>query len=189
MAAPSPITLAYSAVMALAIASVAGLVSYARKAKVPAAGPGNTKFFGSQVGGRSVINYSYTDMPWRLMAYDVYYFFTFLWALPHIVWPLTPTDSGELDELAFTRENLFALGVHFVLIVMQLGFIVSIPILVLLPIWTAALLVGLFFLVNYGICTVLNGNKVEFHSNPKYAPALPEHSHEQWIFINGVAAG
>ena len=158
-----------------------------RKPKAPTSNA--TKFFGSQIGGGSVINYSYTDMPWRLMAYDVYYFFMFLWALPHVLLPVTPTDSGDLDELSLTRGNLFCIAVHFVLCILQLGFILALPTLVLLPIWTAALVLGLFFLLNYGICMLINGNKVEYASNPEYAPALPEHAHEQWIFINGVAAG
>jgi hypothetical protein len=58
-----------------------------------------------------------------------------------------------------------------------------------LPVWTAAGLVALFMLVNKALCTLLNGEGVEYHSDPEYAPALPEHAHEQWIYINGVAAG
>lgn len=158
--------------------------------RAPAApSPNGTRFFGSQVGDRSVINYSYTDMPWRLMAFDIYYFFFFIWALPHIIVPITPTDSGHLAELSLTRGNLFCIAIHIVLCVLQLGFIISIPGLILLPIWTAVLLVAAFFAVNHGLCLLLNGPGVEYHSNPEYAPALPEHAHEQWIFINGVAAG
>jgi len=128
-------------------------------------------------------------MPYRLMAFDVYYFFKFIWALPYIVFPLTPADSGDLSELSFTRKNLFSLVVHFVLILLQLAFLVALPIVALLPVWTAAAVIGLFFLVNTLLASLLNGNTVEYHSDPEYAPALPEHAHEQWIFINGVAAG
>jgi hypothetical protein len=158
-----------------------------RKAETPTSN--NTKFFGSQIGEQSVINYSYTDRPLKLMAYDVYYFFKFIWALPYVLIPLSPSDSGDLDELSLTRGNLFCVGLHAVLVVLQLGFIVTLPTLVLFPVWTAALAIGLFMLVNYWLCTLLNGKEVEYHSDPKYAPALPEHAHEQWIFINGVAVG
>ncbi|KAK3347906.1 hypothetical protein B0H65DRAFT_158653 [Neurospora tetraspora] len=168
-------------------ASLAFMASKWRKAETPSSN--NTKFFGSQIGEQSVINYSYTDRPLKLMAFDIYYFFKFIWALPYVLIPLSPSDSGDLDELSITRGNLFCVGLHAVLVVLQLGFIATLPTLVLFPVWTAALAIGLFMLVNYGLCTLLNGKEVEYHSDPKYAPALPEHAHEQWIFINGVAVG
>ena len=156
----------------------------------PAAKPGNdTRFFGSQIGGRSVINYGYTDMPWKLMAWDVYYFFRFFWAIPYILWPLSPADSAELSVLSPTWGNVWAVAIHLVLCVVQLAGIVALPALVVLPVWTAAVLIGLFFLVNKVLYALLNGKEVEYHSDPKYAPELPEHAHEQWIYINGVAAG
>jgi hypothetical protein len=150
---------------------------------------GDTRFFGSQIGGRSAINYSYTDMPWKLMAWDVYHFFQYLWALPYILWPVRPADSAELSELSPTWGNLFSIAVHVVLCVLQLAGVVALPLLLVLPVWTAAGLVALFMLVNKALCTLLNGEGVEYHSDPEYAPALPEHAHEQWIYINGVAAG
>jgi hypothetical protein len=187
--AMGPISFTASLTMVAAgLASIVGLASL-RRTKAKAPDLSGTKFFGSQIGGKSVINYSYTDMPWKLFAFDVYYFFKFLWALPYILIPLTPADSGHLDELSFNYKNVFCIVVHFVLCILQLAFIVSLPAMVLLPIWTAALVVGLFLLVNSGLCRLLNGDKVEFTSNPQYAPALPEHAHEQWVFINGVAAG
>lgn len=123
------------------------------------------------------------------MAFDVYYFFRFLWAFPYIVWPLHPTDSGDLSELSFTRKNFFCLAIHGVLIVLQLVFIVALPFLFLLPVWTAIIIVVSFLVLNNFLAGLLNGKTVEYHSDPEYAPALPEHAHEQWIFINGVAAG
>ncbi|KAK0649478.1 hypothetical protein B0T16DRAFT_410171 [Cercophora newfieldiana] len=168
--------------------TMAGLGWFWRKRPVLPDANG-TKFVGSQIGGKSVINYSYTDMPWKLMAFDVYYFFIFIWALPHILLPITPADSGDLAELSLTRGNLFCIAIHFVLVILQLGFIVSLPLMVLLPIWTAVLAIALFFVVNHALCMLINGKVVEYHSDPKYAPALPEHAHEQWIFINGVAVG
>ncbi|KAK1774928.1 hypothetical protein QBC45DRAFT_423654 [Copromyces sp. CBS 386.78] len=168
-------------------ASLAFMASKWRKAETPTSN--NTRFFGSQIGEQSVINYSYTDRPLKLMAFDIYYFFKFIWALPYVLIPLSPSDSGDLDELSITRGNLFCVGLHAVLVVLQLGFIVTLPTLILFPVWTAALAIGLFMLVNSWLCTLLNGKEVEYHSDPKYAPALPEHAHEQWIFINGVAVG
>ncbi|GAB1317594.1 DUF676 domain-containing protein [Madurella fahalii] len=157
--------------------------------KAASPGDNNTKFFGSQIGGKSAINYSYTDMPWRLMAYDVYYFFKHFWAIPFIVWPLSPADSGELSELSFTSKNMYAVAVHVVLVILQLGFIAALPSLVTVPVWTAVAAITLFMSVNRVLANLLNGDRVEYSSDEKYAPALPEHAHEQWIYINGVAAG
>ncbi|EHA48560.1 hypothetical protein MGG_00837 [Pyricularia oryzae 70-15] len=152
---------------------------------------GSTKFYGSQVGGKSVINYSYTDLPFRLLGYDVYYFFRFAWAIPYVVLPASPPYiSGDMDELSPTRENLFCIVVHAVLIVMQLGFVlVLLPVMVLLPVWTAAMFIAAFLVCNRLICKVLNGDQPTLTSNPEYAPALEKHAHEQWIFVNGVAVG
>lgn len=150
---------------------------------------GSTKFLGSQVGGSSVISYSYTDFPWKLLAWDIYYFTQYIWALPWIVWPITPADSGELDELAFTRQNLFCIFMHVVLCILQIAFILALPFVILLPIWVAGLGLGAFFAVNYLLCLLLNGPTLTYTSDPKYAPALPEHAHEKWIFLNGVAVG
>lgn len=149
----------------------------------------STKFFGSQIGSKSVVNYSYTDMPWKLLAADIYSFLTFSWAIPYVLLPITPADSGELDELSPTRQNIFCIVIHFILCVLQLAFILLLPLALLFPVWTVALAAALFALVNYGFCSLLNGKSTEYHSDPQYAAELPEHAHEQWIFINGVAVG
>ena len=80
---------------------MAGLGWFWRKKPTVSPKANGTKFVGSQIGGKSVINYSYTDMPWKLMAFDIYYFFVFIWALPHILLPMRPADSGDLAELSF----------------------------------------------------------------------------------------
>lgn len=148
-------------------------------------------FFGSQIGDQTVINYSYTDDPWRLMAWDTFYFFYYIWALPYVLFPYRPTDSGELSELAPTRGNIFCILVHAVLVVLQLAFILLLPPLALfLPLWTTLLIVAAFLVLNRAIYSLLNGEDVIFHSDPKYAaPDQDRFAHEQWVFLNGVAVG
>ena len=173
-------------IMTVGILSLGGLASFLRKADPVSS---STEFFGSQLGGKSVISYSYTDLPWMLLGNDIYYFFKFIWAVPYILLPIVPADSGSLDELSPTWPNIFCIAVHFVLCVLQLAAILVLPFLILLPIWTVVLLAGLFLLVNSGLSSLLNGKDVEYWSDPSYAPELPEHAHERWIFINGVAVG
>lgn len=45
-----------------------------------------------------------------------------------------------------------------------------------------------FLVINNGICYFLNGNSIEFKSNEKYADGAA-HKNEQWVYLNGVAAG
>ncbi|KAI1338161.1 hypothetical protein F5Y15DRAFT_407783 [Xylariaceae sp. FL0016] len=149
----------------------------------------HTKFFGSQVGGSSVINYSYTDMPWKLMMWDVRYFFKFAWYLPWIVWPVTPCDGGDFDELSLTAPNLWCIFVHIILVFLQLTFLLALPLAFVLPVWLFLAALAAFLLVNSLLCRCLNGGTITYTSDPRYAPALREHQHEQWIFVNGVAVG
>ncbi|KAL1838425.1 hypothetical protein VTJ49DRAFT_2677 [Mycothermus thermophilus] len=150
---------------------------------------GDTCFFGSQIGGRSSTSYAYTDLPWRLMVRDVFLFLSCAWSIPYLFWPITPTDPAELSELDPTWANFHAVAIHIVLCALHLYALISLPLLFPLPVWAAAALVIGFLLVNKAICSFIDGHQVEFHSDPKYAPALPEHAHEQWIYINGVMVG
>lgn len=148
-----------------------------------------TEFYRSQLGDVSVINYGYTDFPWKLLLKDIYYFFVYSCALPWVMLPLSPWNSGDLDELYPSARNLFCISIHFILIILQLAFIVGLFASVLFPVWMVALFVGGFLLLNWAFCLMLNGKGITFHSDEKYAQAKPEHEHEQWIFLNGVAVG
>ncbi|KAH6990468.1 hypothetical protein BKA56DRAFT_610073 [Ilyonectria sp. MPI-CAGE-AT-0026] len=149
----------------------------------------NTQFYRSQVGESSVIDYSHTDFPWRLFVKDVYYFFVYIWALPWIVWPLFPSGPKEFNELAITPENLFCIFIHLILGILQLLFLVGLPFSIFFPVWMVAAGIAVFMVVNWGLCRLLNGNTDTYCSDEKYAKALPQHAHEQWVFLNGVAVG
>lgn len=151
--------------------------------------PHKTAFYRSQLGDSSVINYGYTDPPWRLMAKDIYYFFVYSWALPWVGLPLRPTDSGNLDELYPSLQNLWCMLIHFILLVLQLGFLLSLPFLFIFPLWADATYVAGFLILNRMLCSLLNGKDITYTSDEKYAKKLPEHEHEQWVFLNGVAVG
>lgn len=148
-----------------------------------------TDFYRSQIGDDCVINYCYTDKPWKLLLRDVYYFFVYSWALPWILLPIRPCGSGELDELYPSGKNLFCIFIHFVLFVLQLAFLVGCAGLVILPVWMGAAYLAIFAVVNWAFSSMLNGRQSTYNSDPKYAEAKPEHAHEQWIFLNGVAVG
>ncbi|KAM5351780.1 hypothetical protein ACJ41O_004503 [Fusarium nematophilum] len=150
---------------------------------------GATQYYRSQVGESSVIDYSHTDFPWRLFVKDVYYFFVYVWALPWIIWPIYPFGPKEFNELSPTPENLFCIVVHSILVVLQLGFIIALPFTIVFPVWMAITGIAGFMTLNWLLCKLLNGPKDTYDSDEKYAKAKPEHAHEQWVFLNGVAVG
>jgi hypothetical protein len=147
------------------------------------------KFYGSQVGGKSVTPHSYTGSPLELVRHDVLTAFSFWRLLPNIVFPLNPCRSGEFCELYPSIANLWCIFLHLILFFMQLPFILSIPFWILFPGWMVIVGVAIFVLVNQAICFLLNGRKLRFKSDPRYAQLKKEHAHEQWIFLNGVAVG
>lgn len=148
-----------------------------------------TQFYRSQVGEASVIDYSHTDFPWKLLAKDAYYFFVYIWALPWAIWPLYPFGPKEFNELAPTLQNLLCVFIHFILAVLQLLFILALPFTILFPIWMVLTGIVTFMIVNWGLCQLLNGKHDTYRSDEGYAKPLPEHEHEQWVFLNGICVG
>lgn len=104
--------------------------------------------------------------------------------------PFRPHDSGSLSELAPTPENIRCLLIHAILVVLQVSFLLYLPFAVFFPIWAVVAGVGAFLLVNRAFCSLLNkGRSTIYTSDRKYAAPLPEHAHEEWIFVNGIAVG
>lgn len=152
---------------------------------------GGVRYFSNQTSDQTVINYSYTQNPLKLLAWDAYYFFVFLKELPNIILPMQPCDSGELDELAFTRGNLHCIFIHSILVVLQLAFIFLLPpVALLIPLWMTILITSSFLVVNQALCRLLNGPTLDFVSDPEFAhPDQSRYKNEQWVFLNGVAVG
>lgn len=178
-------------------AASARLKAASSPAPAPASSPKNpilrssVDFFGSQIGDQTVINYSYTDRPLKLLAWDIYSFFRFSWAIPYVLWPFRPFDSGHLSELAPTWANAWCIFVHVVLVVLQLGFVLCFPpVALFMPLWMTLASAGAFMALNKALCMLINGTDEVFHSDPQYAaPGQERFAHEQWVFLNGVAAG
>jgi hypothetical protein len=147
------------------------------------------KFYGSQVGGKVVTPHSYTDSPLMLLRHDVWSALKLLAFSPFIVFPLSPLGSGKLCELYLSTANIWNMFLHILLMLIQFPFIFSVPFWIFFPVWSVIVGVSVFWAVNQTICYILNGSKLQYHSDPKYAKLKEEHKHEQWIFLNGVAVG
>lgn len=146
------------------------------------------KFYGSQVGGSKISSHSYTGSPLTLLRDDIVSAFSFFLFLPYIVFPMNPLRSGHLCELYPSFANLWSMFLHVILILLQLPFLLSIPFWIFLPVWSVILGIAVFWVMNQGIWYLLNGNQIEYPSNPAYA-SNEGNEHEQWIFLNGVAVG
>lgn len=104
--------------------------------------------------------------------------------------PLMPFKSGEMDELYPSFRNLFDLALHLFLVITQLLFLLSLPLLVLSPIpfgLGLLYLVG-FVVVNKMVCWILNRNVVSLPSKIDI-PYNALHDSEHWVFLNGVSVG
>lgn len=135
----------------------------------------------------------YRCNPWRLVWDDIQLFCSQAAYLPYIVWPVTPFNSGALDELYPSPRNLFCISVHLVLCAAQLAFIVVIPAFLFWPapfgLLSFVVFVFSFLAINQLMCSwLLNGKRPILNSQVDLS-RFPKHDDERWIFLNGVAVG
>lgn len=147
------------------------------------------RFYGSQVGSKVKLSHVTSTEPISLLYHDIV---TAIKSSPYIIyifWPVWPALSGDFCELAPTRGNIWSCFLHLVLVIIQIPFVLSVPLWIAFPVWTVILGVAGFMVLNNMICYFLNGCKKEFHSEERFAKKRKEHEGEQWVFMNGVAAG
>ncbi|KAF2682562.1 hypothetical protein K458DRAFT_306664 [Lentithecium fluviatile CBS 122367] len=97
--------------------------------------------------------------------------------------------GGALDELYPSFPNILALTLHGFLILLQTVFLVSLPALVLVPVWSAALYMTAVLGVNWAVCRVLNGKETVVQSSVELGREGEGHESEEWIYLNGVSIG
>jgi hypothetical protein len=146
-------------------------------------------FLPSQIGAKSQTPLSYTSDPRKLLLGD----FTLCYAKSnHIFGILKPfrfgKDADPFDELYPSRKNLQAIFLHTVLVFAQLGFIISVPFFVLVPMIWCLVYVALFYVFNSAVCRVLNGSQLKLSPDPAIA-THGKHESEYWIYLNGVSVG
>ncbi|KAL4879428.1 hypothetical protein BJY04DRAFT_96062 [Aspergillus karnatakaensis] len=133
----------------------------------------------------------YTASPWKLLYEDIILFFRVAWSIPGLLFPFSSYQRQNLDELAPTPRNMGNAALQIVLSLLQIVFLVSIPVLFICMIpalWIGIYMVGVVW-VNKQTCRVLvnRGSSVLVSNYPELD--APEHRHEHWIFINGIATG
>lgn len=131
----------------------------------------------------------YTGGPLLLLWSDLKLFLNCVPSALGIFLPLNFKGADIRDELYPGRwQNLVSLALHVILFVGQAGFLFSLPFIAFVPTFWFLGYVGLFMLVNTGICYFLNWNtshvvsSVPVKNEEKYA-------REAWIYLNGVSIG
>ncbi|CAG7917980.1 unnamed protein product [Penicillium olsonii] len=134
----------------------------------------------------------YTGSPWQLFVYDIKLFFRNILYLPLMFFPLAPWPSGPLDEQYPSLTNIFEISLHSILFVAQLGFLISLPLLVYLPVSMFGAYISGVLLVNFAVCRLLNRGIPEDglkSTEDEFSQGWKRHDDERWIFLNGICVG
>ncbi|KAJ5921827.1 hypothetical protein N7516_009530 [Penicillium verrucosum] len=133
----------------------------------------------------------YTASPIKLLWSDLCLFVSKLWALPGILLPLDLAHTRELDELHPSLRNGATVLIHIFLVVYQLVFLLSLPIMVIcmLPgLWILAYST-IAFTINYAIVMLMLNGFEQILVSQVPVVEQPGHERERWLYINGIAAG
>ncbi|KAF1975232.1 hypothetical protein BU23DRAFT_503818, partial [Bimuria novae-zelandiae CBS 107.79] len=131
----------------------------------------------------------YTGSPLLLCLADIRLFFSLAWSLPGILIPVTRWRSSALDELYPSLPNLISLALHGFLIIFQSLVLLSLPFLILLPLWGVILYLAAVYAVTWITALLLNGTEDVLHSTVDLGEEGKRHAGECWIYLNGVSIG
>lgn len=137
-------------------------------------------------GGASSTPLNFRDSPFKLLWADIKLVASLLLWVPHVFMPIRSTN--RYSELYMSRGNMRDLFIHFVLGLLGIIFlIVAVPLAVVAPGGAFWLFVGLYYGIVWILCIGLRGPRVVYSKvNLDGYAVKPE---ENWVFINGVAAG
>ncbi|CUS10898.1 unnamed protein product, partial [Tuber aestivum] len=126
--------------------------------------------------------------PWKLLVTDIKLVATLLLWVPHIFLPWRSTNP--YSELYPSWKNMRDLGLHIVL-----GLIGSVWLIIVIPVWIAAPGLG-FALFMLFYCALTSLFCVPLDYGPRVVQSRIQHvsgreirDGENWVFVNGVAAG
>ncbi|KAF9253809.1 hypothetical protein DTO013E5_2131 [Penicillium roqueforti] len=133
----------------------------------------------------------YTASPTKLLSSDLSLFISKLWALPGILRPLNLGHTRELDELYPSLRNASTVLTHVFLLVYQVAFLLSLPIMVICMVPGLWIIVysAIAFTVNYSIVMLMLNSFQRVLVSQVSVVERPSHERERWVYINGIAAG
>jgi hypothetical protein len=145
-------------------------------------------FLPSQIAGSEPVPLPYTGNPLRLCGSDAWLIYQEIGFVFGIIQPLTQWLSGELDELYPSIPNLICMGLHLLLFIVQLIFLISLPFCIILPMGWFAIYVVAVLSFTAAVSRVLNGSGDSIVSNINIG-SDGKHEDECWLFLNGVSVG
>lgn len=131
----------------------------------------------------------YTGSPLLLCLADIRLFISLAWSIPGTLIPVITWQSGALDELYPSLPNLFCLFLHVFLLILQSIFLLSIPFLIIFPVWTVILYLLAIYATTFAVAFLLNGTEDVLHSTVNLGQDANKHEGECWIYLNGVSVG
>lgn len=131
----------------------------------------------------------YTGSPVLLCLSDIRLFLSLTWSIPGVLTPIRTPSGGPLDELYPSLPNLLALGLHGFLLVFQSSFLLSLPVLIVLPLWLVILYIAAVYVITWAVASLLNGNQDVLYSTVDLRGEEERHEGECWIYLNGVSIG
>ncbi|KAL4770243.1 hypothetical protein BDW60DRAFT_209183 [Aspergillus nidulans var. acristatus] len=133
----------------------------------------------------------YTASPWSLMWEDILLVVRTSWSIPWVLLPLKHRHSNELDELHPSLTNIANIVFQAVLSLVQILFLVSVPVLVIcmVPTFWVCVYISGFLWVNRTLCNLILNRKPSVFVSKYPKEEAPEHKHEHWVYINGIACG
>ncbi|KAL3433731.1 hypothetical protein BDV09DRAFT_205150 [Aspergillus tetrazonus] len=133
----------------------------------------------------------YTASPWSLMWEDILLVVRTSWSIPWVLLPLKHQHSNELDELYPSLTNIANVVFQAVLSLVQILFLLSVPVLVICMVpalWVCVYISG-FLWFNRTLCNLILNRKPSVLVSKYPKEEAPEHKHEHWVYINGIACG
>ena len=147
------------------------------------------QFLPSQVGRSSQTPIAWNGNPFRLFLSDAMLLLQTWKSIPGIFRPVrVGKAANRFDELFPSPPNLIAIALHTILFIAQLGFLISLFFLFLVPVWLALVYVLGFCLCNQAVCMIINGNHLRLEPSNDIV-FNDEHDDEFWIYLNGVSVG
>jgi hypothetical protein len=150
------------------------------------------QFYASQIDKETETPLSYTGSPWKLLRSDLWLVFYWSPYLVDIFLPLWSCPSGDMDELYLSAGNIRDIGLHLILIIAQVAFLISLLFLSIFPFSLYITYFVAFLVLNKGACFLLNGTIPDEglrSAEDNYSNSWEPHDDERWIFLNGIAVG
>jgi hypothetical protein len=150
----------------------------------------SVRFLPSQLGNPTQTPIAYTGDPFKLLWSDFQLIVRWVTIMPGVMRPMRLGKQAQVwDELYPSVQNLFAVGLHLVLIPVQLMFLISVPVAICLQIpglWILLYIAG-FLVANRMVCRLINGCQLVLE--PSNDIICEPKGDEYWIYLNGVSVG